>query len=951
MKTKLLFLAMFLPFFIYAQQNPCNIKWMEINSKHTKIVFEKGLEKQATKSANLIDYLYEFETKTLKGKPKKLPILLYNQSTISNGFVGLRPYRSAWFITPSQYAADLGTEDWFYTLGSHEFRHAVQYSKSNKYFTKFLSILLGQTGTLIGQYSYPYWFFEGDAVATETALTESGRGRIPQFNMGIRTILQNNKRISYDKAKLGSYKTFYPNHYKLGWILTSYARTKYGADIFDKTIESSSKFSFWPFAFSMALKHHTGLNERKLYKEAMHYYDSIWTTQYEKNTFTDAKILNNTKKKSWTKYTEPNYIENNHILVKKSSMKSDLTSFYILDKNGKEDKLLATDAGIISTAKGKVVWARTYPDLRFQLKDYSDIVCFDYRTKEEKRLTKKQKFFAPALSPDGKKIATVEYTTEMKSALVILNSDTGNEIKRFPATNNDFFRTPSWDVDNQRVVFTKSNETGTVLTIINVENDKILDITKRSAENIGRPVFYKNYIIFNSNLSGIGNIYAINIKTKDKYKITSRKFGAYNPKVKDNKMMFIDYSIDGYDIAEIELTEKEWKPISTVKKSKNYIAKKLQKQEQSKNILTPNLIPQKEFEVTKYKKYKHAINIHSWGLSLNYPDEVTAYKPEVGIEIFSANILNTVFGKAGATYNINEGTVNSNITAIFKRFYPEFSITGGWAQRHLNYKLYDVANNKFVYVPDDWEEMYSKLGVSIPLNFSKGIYTKGATLKTSYSFIQRTNKTLRSITESASGNFSTLSYSGSLYSFRKQATQDINPRLGYFIYGIYQHTPQNKNIFGSQISAIASVYIPGFFKHHSINVKAGYEQQRSDKDFNKNNYYWFSSPQSFPRGHIYYAFNKLSSVSINYSLPLWHPDINIGPFVYFKRIRANMFFDYVSINHLGNDKTEGFSSVGLEMFFQVNLLRLGEPVELGGRVSYLPDGSIVPEFIMFSIPF
>ncbi|NOZ34985.1 MAG: hypothetical protein GXO80_06770 [Chlorobi bacterium] len=946
-KTILIFATLFIFLTCFSQQNPSSLKWEEINSEHAKIVFPAGLENQAQKTANLIDYLFQYETKTLKGKPKKLPLLIYNQSTVSNGFVGLRPWRSAWYSTPSQYVSDLGSEDWFYTLGSHEFRHAVQYAKSNKHFTKIMSILLGQTGILMGQYSYPYWYFEGDAVCMETGLSESGRGRIPQFEMGIRTILLNKQKISYDKAKFRSYKTFYPGHYNLGWLLTSYAREKYGADIWDKTLETSSKYSFWPYAFSLALKHHTGLNEKKLYKNAMHYLDSAWTKKIDTLNITDVKIINNTKKKSWTKYTEPNFIENNHYLVKKSSMKSDITSFYILDKNGNEYKVKATDAGIISTAKGKIVWARTYPDLRWQLKSYSDIIVFDYSTKKEKRLTKKQKFFAPAFSPDGKKIAVVEYPENMQCALVIIDAETGKEIQRLNAKNNNFFRTPSWNTENSQIVFTKSNEYGTQLSIYDTETGAIKEITKCSFENIGRPVFYKNYIIYNSPYNGIGNIYAIDINTKKRFQITSRKYGAYNPKIKDNKMLFIDYSPEGYNIAEIILNNKVWIPIEKIIYLGLNTAEIIQKQEQGKNVMNPDLIPKKTFKVKKYNRLKHAVNIHSWGFYTDAPSSVTSndilnYKPEVGFEIYSANILNTVYGSLGGSYNINEKTISTNLSAIFKRYYPEFSVSGGWAQRSVNYGSLGT---------DKWEELTSAFKTSIPLNFSSGVYYKGANIQASYSYIQRKNKDFRYINESSNGNFSTLAYSGQIYAFRHQATQDINPKFGYFIYINYKHTPFNTNIYGHQFSTIASGYLPGIFKHHSINLKIGYEQQRTD--YNIYNYYWFNSPQAFPRGYSYMSFDKLTSFQANYAFPVWYPDFNIGPFIYFKRLRANIFYDYADVNEISTENINNYSSTGIELFLQMYVLRLQEPIEIGGRISYLADGShkIVPEFIALSIPF
>ena len=94
----------------------------------------------------------------------------------------------------------------------------------------------------------------------------------------------------------------------------------------------------------------------------------------------------------------------------------------------------------------------------------------------------------------------------------------------------------------------------------------------------------------------------------------------------------------------------------------------IQKQEQGKNVMNPDLIPKKTFKVKKYNRLKHAVNIHSWGVYTDAPSSVTSndilnYKPEVGIEIYSANILNTVYGSLGGSYNINEKTTFSSTSS------------------------------------------------------------------------------------------------------------------------------------------------------------------------------------------------------------------------------------------------------------------------------------------------
>jgi hypothetical protein len=171
-----------------------------------------------------------------------------------------------------------------------------------------------------------------------------------------------------------------------------------------------------------------------------------------------------------------------------------------------------------------------------------------------------------------------------------------------------------------------------------------------------------------------------------------------------------------------------------------------------------------------------------------------------------------------------------------------------------------------------------------------------------------------------------------------------------------KHIPFNTQISGYQYSGLTSFYLPGIFNHHSINLKFGYEKQRSYDPNASSDYYWFSTPQSFPRGYIFPGFDEIQSMSVNYALPVLYPEFNIGPFAYFKRIRANLFFDMARFSELSssNDYTVN-RSVGLELLVQAYFLRLGEPIEFGGRISYLFDNgtgeSIVPEFLVLGISF
>ena len=89
--------------------------------------------------------------------------------------------------------------------------------------TALIYYLFGSTGlTGMAHAAAPQWFWEGDAVATETAFTRSGRGRIPNFNLVFKTNLLEGRTFNYHKQYLRSYKHNIPDYYVLGYNMVSY---------------------------------------------------------------------------------------------------------------------------------------------------------------------------------------------------------------------------------------------------------------------------------------------------------------------------------------------------------------------------------------------------------------------------------------------------------------------------------------------------------------------------------------------------------------------------------------------------------------------------------------------------------------------------------------------------------------------------------------------------------
>ena len=187
-----------------SDQNPPSLRWRQINTENFQVIYPAELSAEAQKITSVLETIVDRERKSIRVKPKKISIILQNQGVTSNGFVELAPRRSEFYTTPSQ---SFDFQSWLNSLAIHEMRHVVQFDKltgnlNAPFFEQLALAIFGIT--------LPAWFFEGDAVVTETALTDAGRGRIPEWSIALRANTLSGRRFSYSKNFLGSVRDFTP---------------------------------------------------------------------------------------------------------------------------------------------------------------------------------------------------------------------------------------------------------------------------------------------------------------------------------------------------------------------------------------------------------------------------------------------------------------------------------------------------------------------------------------------------------------------------------------------------------------------------------------------------------------------------------------------------------------------------------------------------------------------
>lgn len=942
------------------ENNP-HLKWRQLKTENFRVLYPVGFEVQAQRMANTLERIRTPEANTLGVEPRKISVVLQNQSSISNGFVSITPRRSEFFGMPSQNYNFLGNNDWLDLLATHEYRHMVQFQHATRGFNKALYYLFGaNTLGVMSFIAVPQWFWEGDAVVTETAFTSSGRGRIPNFNLLFRTNLQEGRTFNYNKQYLRSYKHNIPDHYVLGYNMVSYLRKKTGnPEVWENITRRAWSVPFMPFTFSRSIKKETGLYVNDLYKEMTADLQQEWKDQQSKLTLTDFESIHIRKSKAYTDYRYPHEFAKDSVLVMKSGI-GDIEELTMM-VNGKEKKIMTpgviNSSGMLSVASKRIVWNEYRYDPRWRMKTYSVIVGYDLNTKQRKFVSLNSRYASAALSPDGSMVATIETRTDYQTKMVVLDYNSAVVIKEFENPTNDFISMPRWSQDGTNIIALATNRQGKALIAVDFKTGETKLLTKFSDENIGYPVPSGQYILYNSPFSGIDNIYALDISSGIRYQITSSRYGAYNPSVSlDGKLIFYnEQGKDGMDVVKIPFDPTSWKPVDEVVKQLDTFVDHLVEQEGQPDLL--DNIPTQKYSISKYSQLTHLINPYSWGAYID--NSLTS----VNVGITSRDVLSTTSLNAGYLFDINERTGSWNAGISYQGFYPIIDVNFLSGNRSVNEG--DLEYDKIVGTDTttvfenltfDWKERTVEAGLRLPLITTSSRFLGSFTVA-NYVGLTKVTEFTNSLDGGGrllpanypqyffrnyadGGNLIYNHFSMSAYRLLKQSRRDINSKWGQAFFLDLYGTPYKGDYSGSLFAFQGRLFFPGLFKHHSLWGYWAYQKSDiSDVRLSTGeglDNYTFRNRIPLPRGQSVGRFENFYSMSANYTLPMWYPDLNVGPLVNVQRVRANAFLDYGFGNSEINQQVinQSYLSTGVEVKFDINVLRLLPQFDIGFRYAY-----------------
>ncbi len=886
--------------------NPGYIHWRQINTDVAKVLYPDGLDSIAQRVASITSYLQKNYSQTIGGKIRKITIVLQGSTSVTNGYVALAPFRSEFYLMPPQSPFDLGAQNWADNLSIHEFRHVQQYSNFNSGVSKILSVLFGEQGQDFGNSTaIPNWFFEGDAVYNETMLSHQGRGRLPAFLAGFRSIYDEGKHYTYMQIRNGSLQHQLPDWYPLGYMLVAYGREKYGNDFWLKVTADAAAFKPLIYPFQNAVEKYAGTSFKDFVNDAFRFYQTQWKADSVKNTH----WLTAVKKNNVIDYKYPYLIEDGSLLVLKGSY-TDIPRFTKLLPNGKEQKIAVRDVAYddyFSYNSGKIIYGSYKADSRWGYKDYSVIKILDIATRTTKTIDNKTKYFSPDISHNSEQVVAVKMEAGLKSVLVLFDT-AGKILKQWNNKEALLYSYPKFSADDQYIYIMVRNNRGMMgINKLNILDGSITPVLGLSNRVLGFPVVQGDTLLYTSSNNGYDETWAYVASQNANFHLARFATGLYQAVFNgQHQLVASAYTADGYRIASFT---PQWQPVTTADTLVNqYVTHPFNSFDNNTLVNVKNAT----YPSTKYPKASHPLNFHSYRPFYDYPN--------TSITLYGENVLETVSTQLSYAHNNNEG-------------YNQFAFGGVYGGTYVQ-PVVNIAEtfNRTAIVngntPIHWNELNLSGGLQLPLNFSSGKLSRSLTLTSLYDYDQVSwTGIAKGILPNTGIHY--LQNSIEYISQVQQATKQIYPSWAQTV--LLQYRGAIDKNTAHQFLGIANFYLPGLAKTNSLVISLAYQARDTAGEY----YYTNNFPTS--RGYSNIDYPRMWKVGGNYHFPIAYPDWGVGNIVFLQRIRANLFFDYTGLKSLRYQTIYNLNSTGAELYIDTKLWN-ELPATFGFRYSKLLNG-------------
>ncbi len=592
-------------------QNPSHLKWREYESGHFIVYYPEGLEFTAYKSLEVAESVHEHLVRMYGPVDSKISIVIKDQEDFSQGGAYYFDNKIEIWATSLDYD-QRSYSDFLWNVVTHELTHIYSMHQSMKttrrlpmaYYQhidyqeeKRDDVLIGYPN-IMGSYAIPTFNVPG-WLAEGVAQHQTRNARFERWDahrdMIVRQATLNDKLLTISQMESFNW-TGLENEmiYNHGFALVRYISDRYG----DDAVVGLMKAMGAPDAltFNKASKRVLKISEKDLYNEWTSYmkdhYEAVkeslgelnegtpfrrggyinsfpvWSPDGSKLAYVSNKgqdygirvcYVANLKDGGWQwkgKDKKEKKLRKKLEKLRQTSEDTEEIEKAEIAAQGAFDIALA--GGIQSAPlwldEWNILFNRRMPSNKHG-SHWWDMYRYVINTKdprkgEKTRITNNLRGTYPDLSPDKSKLVFVKNEAGMNNLYIMDRNDNSLEQLTFYDDGTSIYR-PRWSPDGSRIAFTIHQEAMVNLAVIDADGSGFSYIVSSDGQDRD-PAWSSdgNALYFSSDLTGIPNIYRMNLPDGQVERLTNVIGGAFSPAPSpaDTTLAFSYYGPSGFEI-------------------------------------------------------------------------------------------------------------------------------------------------------------------------------------------------------------------------------------------------------------------------------------------------------------------------------------------------------------------------------------------------------------------
>lgn len=948
---------------------PSGIKWRQLSSPHFRLVYPASSDSLARCYLNALETECPKISEALSIEIKPIPVVLHTNTVLSNGAVSWTPKIVNLITSPDPYGPQ--TQPWLNELANHELRHVGQCQHFTGGMWRWLSYAIGENAPGIAMALFASsMMMEGDAVLSETLLSESGRGRNAEFLSYMRALYLQGKFPNYDPLELGSYRKMNINKYAIGYTLTA-------TEILSKNnyFQSGQYFQMkgknlnpvWDEFRADSLR--SAPTRRSMVDRAKAIFGSMWDVDFGQRTdFTSCDTLTGVPD-YYTEYATPVLVEDDlsplygSVISRRSGL-DNAAELVAVRPSGRCEHLRwmsSYSSKLTAPSGGRIYWSELKMDGTASLESFSVIHWLDIYSLESGTIGDPHgKFFNPAVAGDSL-VAAVRYRTDGVTELVLMDlageetavveAPSGFQLVE-PALLGDTLYCSAVGPDGMGVLSLEPAERepgGDETSSLFAKQNACKNELARRAGEAGNFVWTTaikqqraaihdlragaDCLYFMGDLDGVMNIYAWFPQYDALEQIVFSPYGADEPyfAADGSRLIWSSVGTDGKLLVE---TAVDSLASNSFRFSDRYEDKVILALTDIRDgQAAPLAAPVTEYSDAEkhpsesYSHLRHLFKFHSWAPVYYDVDRIMAMSGDhlyefasLGAVAYSQNDLNTLTSKIGVSFHGGRVAGHLAFTAFAAGLDWELRADVGDQQRSRTYM--DSEKKPLML---GGPSIKTTLLVDYPLNLYDCGWNRAfvPSLRVLYSNMQYETD------EGKVYGRSKIRLGARYYKMLSTPTSSMMPRLGCSISAYAQAGLSGGGLSPASFYTSGYMYLPALRRTHGLKLSAEYEHNTRDEQL-----IGLSTMASLPRGENgLNAARDYLKLSLDYAFPVWLGDFTLLEFLYLQRLRVTPFTDCAFSWGLPDYQTgcRVHCSPGMDMLVDFHLFRLSFGLSAGIR--------------------